>query len=149
MTNAEAWFDKSLRPRKPEGSLGRTAQDGHLDSHTAPEPCVGLMDNVSRFCSAFGPLEGYNSRITLSCLVPNMSARHLRTLSPISSSSSAAVVRAQELCESRGGHPGLPVPNSPYGLCGRKAALNLNCVKVEVAVLGSPSPVVPIWPLWT
>ena len=27
----------SLRPREPEGSLGRTAQDGHLDSHTAPE----------------------------------------------------------------------------------------------------------------
>ena len=27
----------SLRPRKPEGSLGRTAQDVHLDSHTAPE----------------------------------------------------------------------------------------------------------------
>ena len=25
-------------------------------------------------------------------------------------------VRAQELCESRGGRPGLPVPNSPYGL---------------------------------
>ena len=36
-TNAEAWFNKALRPRKPEGSLGRTAQDGHLDSHTAPE----------------------------------------------------------------------------------------------------------------
>ena len=31
--------------------------------------------------------------------------------------------RAQELCESRGGRPGLPVPNSPYGLCGRKATL--------------------------
>ena len=29
----------ALRPRKPEGSLGRTAQDGHLDSHTAPELC--------------------------------------------------------------------------------------------------------------
>ena len=27
----------ALRPRKPEGSLGRTAQGGHLDSHTAPE----------------------------------------------------------------------------------------------------------------
>ena len=27
----------ALRPRKPWGSLGRTAQDGHLDSHTAPE----------------------------------------------------------------------------------------------------------------
>ena len=39
MTNAEARFSKSLRPRKPEGSLGRTAQDVHLDSHTAPELC--------------------------------------------------------------------------------------------------------------
>ena len=36
-TNAEARFNKSLRPRKPEGSLGRTAQDIHLDSRTAPE----------------------------------------------------------------------------------------------------------------
>ena len=27
-------------------------------------------------------------------------------------------------CVSRGGRPGLPVPNSPYGLCGRKATLN-------------------------
>ena len=41
MTNAEARFNKSLRPRKPEGSLGRTAQDVHLDSHTAPELCRG------------------------------------------------------------------------------------------------------------
>ena len=39
MTNAKARFSKSLRPRKPEGSLGRTAQDVHLDSHTAPELC--------------------------------------------------------------------------------------------------------------
>ena len=37
MTNSEARFNNSLRPRKPEGSLGRTAQDVHLDSHTAPE----------------------------------------------------------------------------------------------------------------
>ena len=34
--------------------------------------------------------------------------------------------RAEELCESRGGRCGLPVPSSPYGLCGRKATLNLN-----------------------
>ena len=40
MTNAEARFNKALRPRKPEGSLGRTAQDVHLDSHTAPELCT-------------------------------------------------------------------------------------------------------------
>ena len=41
--------------------------------------------------------------------------------------------RAQELCESRGGRPGLSVlgfpswafrPNEPYGFCGRKATLN-------------------------
>ena len=37
VTNAEARFNNSLRPRKPEGSLGRTAQDIHLNSHTAPE----------------------------------------------------------------------------------------------------------------
>ena len=29
-------------------------------------------------------------------------------------------------CESRGGRPGLPVPNSPYGLFGRKTTLNSN-----------------------
>ena len=34
--SAEARFSNSWRPRKPEGSLGRTAQDVHLDSHTAP-----------------------------------------------------------------------------------------------------------------
>ena len=43
MTNAEARFNKSLRPRKPEGSLGRTAQDVHLDSHTAPELWVEFV----------------------------------------------------------------------------------------------------------
>ena len=37
MTNAEARFNIALRQRKPESSLGRTAQDVHLDSHTAPE----------------------------------------------------------------------------------------------------------------
>ena len=34
-TDAEARFNIALRPRKPEGSLGRTAQDGHLDSHSS------------------------------------------------------------------------------------------------------------------
>ena len=49
------------------------------------------------------------------------------------------------MCESRGGRPGLSVPSSTYGLCGRKATLNLivsefrSCVKVQVDVLGSPS----------
>ena len=47
MTNAEARCNKSLRPRKPEGSLGRTAQDVHLDSHTAPELCT---ETFRSFC---------------------------------------------------------------------------------------------------
>ena len=32
-------------------------------------------------------------------------------------------LRAEELCESRDGRPGLPVPRSPYDLYGRKATL--------------------------
>ena len=50
--------------------------------------------------------------------------------------------RAQELCESGGGRPGLP--SSPYGLCGRKATLKYgaselgSCVKEGVDILGSP-----------
>ena len=39
--------------------------------------------------------------------------------------------RAQEVCESGGGRPGLPVPNSPYGLCGRKTTLNLDVLFVH------------------
>ena len=31
--------------------------------------------------------------------------------------------RAQELCESRGGRPGLPVPNKTYGFWGRKTTV--------------------------
>ena len=36
------------------------------------------------------------------------------------------------VCESRGGRPGLPVPNGPYGLCGRKAILNLKVSEPRV-----------------
>ena len=34
------------------------------------------------------------------------------------------LLRVQELCESRGGRPGLSVLNEPYGFCGRKGTLN-------------------------
>ena len=61
-------------------------------------------------------------------------------------------LRAQGLCESRGGRPELPVPNSPYGLCGRRTEITRTrtplvtsgavSVKVGVAVLGSPSLIV-------
>ena len=46
MTSAEARFNNSLRPRKPEGSLGRTAQDVHLDSHTAPEQPIVIIISI-------------------------------------------------------------------------------------------------------
>ena len=61
MTNAEARFSKSLRPRKPEGSLGRTAQDVHLDSHTAPElswDAAGLTHIVQELCEGRGGRPG-------------------------------------------------------------------------------------------
>ena len=40
VTNACAWFSVALHPQKPYGSLGRGAQDGHLDFHSAPELSV-------------------------------------------------------------------------------------------------------------
>ena len=39
MASAEAWFNVAICPWKLQGSLGWTAQDGYLDSHTAPELC--------------------------------------------------------------------------------------------------------------
>ena len=45
------------RPRKPESSLGRTAQDGHLDSHTAPDygdaPLFLLIFKPSSVCADY------------------------------------------------------------------------------------------------
>ena len=53
--------------------------------------------------------------------------------------------RAQELCESRGGLPGLPFLNSPYGFCGRKATFT-----EEVTVSQQSSGYVwkSRWPSW-
>ena len=49
----------SVNPRKPEGSLGRTAQDGHLDSHTAPELFVLIIIIIihSFYIALFSVLE--------------------------------------------------------------------------------------------
>ena len=46
-----------------------------------------------------------------------------------------------ELCESWGGRPKLPVPNSPYGLCGHKATLNL--LRTELCESWSRCPRLP------
>ena len=47
-----------------------------------------------------------------------------------------ARVRAQ-LCE-KGGGPGLPVPNSPYGLCERKATLKKKKKKKKKPMYSQP-----------
>ena len=46
---------------------------------------------------------------------------NVRSVAPLSSC--PVNQKGKALCESRGGHPGLPVPNSLYGLCGHKATL--------------------------
>ena len=51
--------------------------------------------------------------------------------------------KAPELCGSRGGRPGLPVPNNPYGLCGRKATLNQSSGDVCESGGGRPGLPVP------
>ena len=58
VTNAEARFNNCLRPRKPEGSLGGTAQDGHLDSHTGPELCFVCLFIFSFIVCALPSPEG-------------------------------------------------------------------------------------------
>ena len=37
----------SFTSTETKGSLGRTAQDGHLDSHTAPELCNDLKRDIA------------------------------------------------------------------------------------------------------
>ena len=58
MPNAEARFNKSLRPQKPEGSLGRTAQDVHVDSLTAPELCSPPLSGDTVILAASGDQAG-------------------------------------------------------------------------------------------
>ena len=41
-----------------------------------------------------------------------------------SAAEGGALCRAHQLCVSRGGRPGLPVPNKPGGFCGRKQHWN-------------------------
>ena len=66
MTNAEARFNNSFRPRKPEGSSGRTAQDVHLDSHTAPEPAgLQLLSRAVYFMSVSGMKDSTIATINL------------------------------------------------------------------------------------
>ena len=57
-------FNQSLRPRKPEDSLGRTAQHVQLDSHTAPELWRGEVHAVDLVAEAKVP-QAFVSRFGL------------------------------------------------------------------------------------
>ena len=74
-----------------------------------------------------------------------MDAANPSTLvSDVSRMASKNTVRVQELCESGGGRPGLPVPKSqtpasPYSLCGHKAALKKNIINASFKHLLVPT----------
>ena len=53
--------------------------------------------------------------------VPESGARSVSFVMYFCMSFNAIKFRAQMLCETQGGRPGFPVPNSPQGVCGRKA----------------------------
>ena len=75
----EAWFNNSLRPRKPEGSLGRTAQDGHLDSHTAPELCSSQLCFKSLYTSYYRCKNAKFYRIKMYCAAIMFAAVNLHS----------------------------------------------------------------------
>ena len=53
------WFNIALRPRF---LLGRTAQDGHLDSHTAPELTSGVSHGQFCYRRRRGRGAGYSDK---------------------------------------------------------------------------------------
>ena len=63
MTNAEARFSNSLRARKPEGSLGRTAQDGTstltqlLSLSVSMSACIAQFDDDRLYSAILRSLE--------------------------------------------------------------------------------------------
>ena len=78
----------------------------------------------------------FRSRVKVEVAVLSSPSIVVRTVSVDVKQHWNTAVRTWEPCESRGGRPELPVPNSPYGLCGRKATLNMNqglhsCVNKE------------------
>ena len=50
------------------------------------------------------------------------------------------------MCKSQGGRPGLPVPNSPYGLCRRNATVNtITCVPTYPSSCADPGRLFVVW----
>ena len=91
------------------GQTGRgTDRSGHTDRQVS-------WQRVRLKTGVFGPLHGFTSQDIKPHIIITLCT------DPLTFPSSTTV---QERCESEGGRPGLPVPNSPCGVCGRKATLN-------------------------
>ena len=109
----EAWFNIAVGPRKPEGSLGRTAQDGHLDSHTAPElgyhpHCTGHY--LYPLCLFY-------------CVHPTLHwILFIPSLSFLLCSSHTALDTVHHLCLFHHVHPTLP--SLPFSPCSAHTALS-------------------------
>ena len=78
--------------------------------------CVFVVAVFACFCGPFGELSLQHLFVCFSYIF-YIYVFHPKELD---------TVRAQELCESRGGRPGLTVPNSPCGLREEKATLTPN-----------------------
>ena len=89
-----------------EGSLGRTAQAGHLDSHRAPELCRRLKRTLFIRTKNNLQIIGVIPFFTL-FPSPCPSGAYKKQ-----EQCSEPVHIVQELCESRGGRPGLSVLTS-------------------------------------
>ena len=125
-----------------------------LDRHSClnlyPYQCVSQWTTASRglFCQPSATFHRQGRSITDESLI------HVRvtTLGQVRSSpliadkSAVAVIgydKAQEVCESRGGCPGLLVSNNPDSFCGRKATLKNRAQEVCESRGGRPGLPVP------
>ena len=102
-------------------------------AHNAPRECGRECPESTRSWQGGRHWEGAGGKCTLTQEWSALITLPLILLSP---------TRARELCESRGCRPWLPVLNSPYGFCGRKATLNetSRATSVKTVVRGKSSP---------
>ena len=83
-TNAKVWFNIALRPQKPESSLGRTAQDGHLDSHTAPELWVtDYLYCPMRRANLYPPSPAPHTWVHISTFLSSWQKLQLTSMNPL------------------------------------------------------------------
>ena len=116
------------------GRISETSFGGSGYSPSRQHPQGEIRDSRSGHSSTSPAAWGRTCRLTS---LPVRPVRHQKSTEALKKKEKARLVMYQvraELCERRGGRPGLSVPNSPYGLCGRKATLNLTLHQVTFEV---------------